>query len=212
MIKLIYFDFNFWRIDILRLSLAHSNIPYKFESLVRNEWPKNKKKFPFGQLPVMVLNKKVFSHTHSLARYCAKKAMLYDENEIKILVIDQVLDWANEITNLIAPSIRAAMREKNFEKSKKLRLAFIKNDLLIWFSYLQSLFQKSSINGQFFTDKFSIADITAWRVIYWFTSGHLDMIDKTFIDKLPDLKKFYENINNYQPLTKLPEFKAITKN
>ena len=27
MIKLIYFDFNFWRIDILRLSLSHSNIP-----------------------------------------------------------------------------------------------------------------------------------------------------------------------------------------
>ena len=212
MIKLIYFDFNFWRIDILRLSLSHSDIPYKFESLARNEWPKNKKKFPFGQLPVMVLNKMVFSHTHSLARFCAKKAMLYDENEIKILVIDQVLDWANEITNLIAPSIRAAMREKDFEKSKKLRLSFIKNDLLVWFSYLQTLFQKSSINGQFFTDKFSIADITAWRVIYWFTSGHLDMVDKTFIDKLPDLKKFYEKINNYQPLTKLPEFKAITKN
>ena len=138
--------------------------------------------------------------------------MLYDENEIKILVIDQVLDWANEITNLIAPSIRAAMREKDFEKSKKLRLSFIKNDLLVWFSYLQTLLQKSSINGQFFTDKFSIADITAWRVIYWFTSGHLDMVDKTFIDKLPDLKKFYAKINNYQPLTKLPEFKAITKN
>ena len=43
MIKLIYFDFNFWRIDILRLSLSHSDIPYKFERLVRNEWPKNKK-------------------------------------------------------------------------------------------------------------------------------------------------------------------------
>ena len=73
MIKLIYFDFNFWRIDILRLSLSHSDIPYKFESLARNEWPKNKKKFPFGQLPVMVLNKNgIFSYTFVGKILCKK--------------------------------------------------------------------------------------------------------------------------------------------
>ena len=31
MIKLVYFDFNFWRFDILRLSLAYSNIPFECE-------------------------------------------------------------------------------------------------------------------------------------------------------------------------------------
>ena len=52
--------------------------------------------------------------------------MLYDENEIKILVIDQVLDWANEITNLIAPLKSSYV--KKILKIKKLRLSFIKND------------------------------------------------------------------------------------
>ena len=51
-------------------------------------------------------------HTHSIARFCALKSGLYSNNELKAIVIDQVLDWSNEITNKIAPSIRAAMREK----------------------------------------------------------------------------------------------------
>ena len=102
------------------------------------------------------------------------------------------------------------MREKNFEKSKKLREEFVKNDLLNWFTYLEDLLNKSSKNKKFFTDNFSIADITAWRVIYWFTSGRLDMVEKSFIDKLPVLKKYYLGINNYDPLIRLKEFREIT--
>ena len=210
MIELIYFDFNFWRADILRLCLSLGGIPFKYKRLARNSWPKEKKKFPFGQLPVLVIDNQMYAHTHTLARYCAKKSVLYDTNEKKSLIIDQVLDWANEITNLVAPSIRAAMREKNLEKSKKLREEFVKNDLLNWFTYLEDLLDKSSKNKKFFTDNFSIADITAWRVIYWFTSGRLDMVEKSFIDKLPVLKKYYLGINNYDPLIRLKEFREIT--
>ena len=212
MIKLKYFDFNFWRADILRLCLGYSNIPYEFERIVRQDWPRLKKQFPFGQLPVLIIKEKQYAHTHTLAKFCAKKSSLYDDDELKVLIIDQVLDWANEVTNLIAPSIRAAMREKNLEKSKKLKKEFIKNDLIIWFSYLEKLLDKSSLNKKFFTDKFSIADITAWRMIYWFCSGKLDMIDTSFIDKLPILNKYFLNLSNYKPLSDLEEFKDITEN
>ena len=210
MIKLIYFDFNFWRVDILRLCLSHSKTPYKYERVPRKEWFKKKSQFPFGQLPVMVINGKQFSHTHTLAKFCAIKSSLYDNNEFKVLIIDQVLDWANEITNHIAPSIRAAMREKNLEKSRSLRKEFIKNDLPVWFGYLEELFKRSSKQGRFFTDKFSVADITAWRVLYWFCSGKLDMISNSFLDDLPVLKKYYKTIHNYSPLNQLEEFKSIT--
>ena len=130
---------------------------------------------------------------------------------MKILVIDQVLDWANEITNLIAPSIRAAIREKDINKSKKLRKEFIENNLHKWFSYLENLFVNSSVNKKFFTDKFSIADITAWRVIYWFSSGKLDMIDDSFLKDLPLLKKYYDNIHTYEPFVRLKIFKEIVQ-
>ncbi len=157
----------------------------------------------------MEVNGKVFSHTHSLARFCAKKASLFEQDEFKILIVDQVLDWANEITNHIAPSIRAAMREKNFEKSRKLREEFINNDLNTWFYYLEDLFKRSSEKKKFFTDKFGIADITAWRIILWFTSGKLDQIDSSFLEKTPILKEYYESICEFQPFTKLDVYKKI---
>ena len=106
----------------------------------RADWPRQKQKFPFGQLPIMIYDNKQFGHTHSLAVFCAKKASLYEKDEVKILIINQVIDWANEITNKIAPSIRAEMRDKNFEKSKKLRKLFIKNDLPIWFFIFRRIY------------------------------------------------------------------------
>ena len=209
MIKLVYFDFNFWRVDILRLSLAYSEIPYEYKRIKRQEWPKEKKNFLFGQLPVMIVDNKQYAHTHSLARFCAMKSSLYDNNKIKAMVIDQVLDWANEITNKIAPSIRAAMRDKDLEKSKRLREEFIKNDLLIWFSYLEKLFDQSSSKKIFFNDKFSIADIVAWRVIYWFYCGRLDQIDNKFLYEFPLIQNFFEKMNAFKPLIKLEEYKDI---
>ena len=71
MIKITYFDFNFWRVDILRLSLSYAKIPYHYERIVRANWTKEKAKFPFGQLPVIDVDGKIFDHTHSMARYCA---------------------------------------------------------------------------------------------------------------------------------------------
>ena len=209
MIKLVYFDFNFWRVDILRLSLAYSEIPYEYKRIKRQEWPIEKKNFLFGQLPVMIIDNKQYAHTHSLARFCAMESGLYDNYKIKAMVIDQVLDWANEITNKIAPSIRAAMRDKDLEKSKRLREEFIKNDLLIWFSYLEKLFDQSSSKKIFFNDKFSMADIVAWRVIYWFYCGRLDQIDNKFLDKFPLIQNFFEKMNEFKPFIELEEYKNI---
>ena len=209
MIKLVYFDFNFWRIDILRLCLGYSKIPYEYQRIKRQEWPKEKEKFPFGQLPIMIIKDKQYAHTHSLARFCAIESKLYDNDKLKAMVIDQVLDWANEITNKIAPSIRAAMRDKDLEKSKRLREQFIKNDLLVWFSYLEKLFDQNSKKKKFFTDEFSMADIVAWRVIYWFYCGRLDQINNKFLDKFPLIQNFFKEMSTYKDFIELKEYEDI---
>ena len=95
-------------------------------------------------------------------------------------------------------------------KSKKLRKEFIDNDLLLWFSFLEKLFDKYSNKKVFFNDQFSIADITVWRMILWFSSGKLEQIDQNFIKKFPLLENFFKEINNFQPFTSLKEYKDIT--
>ena len=209
MIKLVYSDFNFWRVDILRLSLGYSGIPYEYKRIKRQEWPKEKQNFPFGQLPIIIYDDKQYAQTHSIARLCAIESGLYANDKLKAIVIDQVLDWANEITNKIAPSIRAAMGDKDLEKSKRLREEFIKNDLLVWFSYLEKLFDKNSSKKIFFNDKFSMADIVAWRVTYWFYCGRLDQIDNMFLNEFPLIQNFFKQMNTFKPFIKLSEYKDI---
>ena len=85
-IKLVYFDFNFWRIDILRLSLAYAGIDYEFERIPREDWIRFKDKQPFGQLPVMYYKENVYCHTHSLATFCASKSDLYSSDEKKQII------------------------------------------------------------------------------------------------------------------------------
>ena len=122
----------------------------------------------------------------------------------KKIIIHQVIDWANEITYRIAHSIR----EKNPDKSKKLRRIFIEKDFYTWFGYLEEFFKKNS-NNSFFIGELSIADITAWRVIRWFLSGNLEQIDTKFIEKFPNLKSFYENFSLNENFNKLEVFKEI---
>ena len=210
MIKLIYFEFNFWRVDISKLSLSYSRIPYKLEKISRNEFIKKKKAgvFPFGQLPVMIVDNKMYGQTIAIAKFCASKAGLYSKNEKECLVIDQVLNWANDINIRIARSIR----EKNKNKKEKLRKDFIKNDLMVWFEFLEKLFLRYSNNEKYFIDKFSLADITAWRVIHWFISGKLELIDPDFIKPFEYLQKFYKGICDEKSFRKLKEFDEIISN
>jgi glutathione S-transferase len=210
MIKLYYFDFNFWRLDVCRLTLSYGNIPYEYIKIPRATWIKRKKQggFPFGQLPVMKFNNKTYGQTSSIARFCARKANLYEKKPEKSLIIDQVLDWANDITYKIAPSIR----EKNKAKQLKLRKRFVKIDLDLWFSFLENLLRNSSNKKKFFTDKFSLADITAWRLIYWFCSEKLDGIDKNFIHKFSFLNQYYHDISEIKKFNELGEYKKIISN
>jgi len=203
-IRIIYFDFNFWRVDILRLSLSYKNIPYEYKRIPRKDWLDFKKKYPFEQLPILEINGKIHCHTHSLAIYCSSISNLYDSDIGNQLIINQIIDWANEITYRIAHSIR----EKNQVKSRKLRKIFIQKDLFTWFRFLENFYIDNSKNS-FFTGKFSIADITAWRVIRWFLSGQLEQIPVDFIKDFPELYKFYNRICCDKKFSDLIEFKEI---
>lgn len=207
MITFLYFDFYFWRVDVPRLCLSFANIPHRIKNISRTDFIIKKKKgaLPFGQLPVMIVNKKMYGQTVAISKYCASLASLYSKNRDECLIIDQVLSWANDITSKIAPSIR----EKNKVKQIRLRKRFVRNDLVTWFSHLENLYEKRVGNQKFFLKEFSLADITAWRIIHWFKSGKLDLIKPDFQKNFKKLYSFYESVNNYDNFTKIKLYKEI---
>ena len=90
------------------------------------------KKLPFHQLPVIEAEGKIIGQTGAIARFCGKASNLYADDNLKAAKIDQIIDAATDITNLVSPTIR----EKNLDKKMDDRKLLVNKLLPRWFRYL----------------------------------------------------------------------------
>ena len=200
MIKIYYSHTPFWRAEVLRVSLYISNIPFEDIRISRDEFIKmiktgflpNGKRAPFHQLPVIEVDGEIIGQTGAIARYCGKIANLYSNDNINAAKIDQIIDAATDITNIVSPTIR----EKDEQKKIEDRL-LLKNKLLPrWFKYLENILSKER-SEWFVENKMTIADIAMWRLFGWLTSGIIDGIPTTIVDNYPKLKNIHYTVHHH---------------
>ena len=200
MIKIYYSHTPFWRAEVLRVSLFISNIPFEdvrisreeFISMIKTGYLPNGKKVPFHQLPVIEVDSEIIGQTGAIARYCGKISNLYSNDNINAAKIDQIIDAATDITNLVSPTIREKDEQKKFED----RL-LLKNKLLPrWFRYLENILSEST-SDWFVENKMTIADIAMWRLLGWLISGIIDGIPTTIVDSYPKLKNIHTNVHHH---------------
>ena len=200
MIKIYYGHAPFWRAEVLRVSLYISNIPFEdvrisreeFINMIKTGFLPNGKKVPFHQLPVLEVDGKIIGQTGAIARYCGKISNLYSNDEFNAAKIDQIIDTATDITNLVSPTIREKNEQKKIEDRK-----ILTNKLLPrWFKYLENIL--SDENSEWFVEnKMTIADIAMWRLLGWLTSGIIDGIPTTIVDNFPKLKNVHYNVHRH---------------
>ena len=200
MIKIYYSHTPFWRAEVLRVSLFISNIPFEdvrisreeFINMIKTGYLPNGKKVPFHQLPVIEVDGEIIGQTGAIARYCGKISNLYSNDNINAAKIDQIIDAATDITNLVSPTIR----EKDEQKKVEDRL-ILKNKLLPrWFRYLENILSESA-SDWFVENKMTIADIAMWRLLGWLISGIIDGIPTTIVDSYPKLKNIHTNVHHH---------------
>ena len=200
MIKIYYSHTPFWRAEVLRVSLFISNIPFEdvrisreeFINMIKTGYLPNGKKVPFHQLPVIEVDGEIIGQTGAIARYCGKISNLYSNDDINAAKIDQIIDAATDITNLVSPTIR----EKDEQKKVEDRL-LLKNKLLPrWFRYLENILSEST-SDWFVENKMTIADIAMWRLLGWLISGIIDGIPTTIVDSYPKLKNIHTNVHHH---------------
>ena len=200
MIKIYYSHTPFWRAEVLRVSLFISNIPFEdvrisreeFINMIKTGYLPNGKKVPFHQLPVIEVDGEIIGQTGAIARYCGKISNLYSNDNINAAKIDQIIDAATDITNLVSPTIR----EKDEQKKVEDRL-LLKNKLLPrWFRYLEYILSEST-SDWFVENKMTIADIAMWRLLGWLISGIIDGIPTTIVDSYPKLKNIHTNVHHH---------------
>ena len=199
MIKIYYSHTPFWRAEVLRVSLFIKDIPFEdirvsreeFVHLIKTGFLPNGKKAPFHQLPVIEAEGKIIGQTGAIARYCGKASNLYADDNLKAAKIDQIIDAASDITNLVSPTIR----EKDLDKKMDDRKLLVNKLLPRWFRYLENLLSEDE--STWFVEKMSIADVAIWRLLGWLTSGIIDGFPTSIIDDFPKLKNVHHQVHTH---------------
>ena len=203
-LKIIYFDFPFWRAEVARIPLFLADIKFEDYRIKREEFPYIKENgkmsdgtiIPFTQLPVLVIDGLSIAQTGAIARICGKISGFYPDDLIEAGKVDQIIDTATDINLLIRPS----MREQDVSKRKLMRQELSKNDLPKYFGYLENLLSEDC---EWFADnKMTIADIALWRLMGWLKSGFLDDIPSDIIDKFEKLSRLFSAVNNNSGIKK----------
>ena len=197
MIKIYYSHTPFWRAEVLRVSLFIKDIPFEdtrvsreeFVHLIKTGFLPNGKRAPFHQLPVIEVDGKIIGQTGAIARYCGKVSNLYSDDILLAAKIDQIIDAATDITNLVSPTIR----EKDQIKKMEDRKVLVNKLLPRWFRYLENLLSED--NSTWFVEKMTIADIAIWRLLGWLTSGIIDGIPTSIVDDFPKLKNIHHQVH-----------------
>ena len=199
MIKIYYSHLPFWRAEVLRVSLFIKDIPFEdirisreeFVHLIKTGFLPNGKRSPFHQLPVIEVDGKIIGQTGAIARYCGKVSNLYSNDMLKAAKIDQIIDAATDITNIVSPTIR----EKNEVKKMEDRKVLVNKLLPRWFKYLENLLSEDE--STWFVEKMTIADIAMWRLLGWLTSGIIDGIPTSVVDDFPKLKNIHHQVHTH---------------
>ena len=199
MIKIYYSHLPFWRAEVLRVSLFIKDIPFEdvrisreeFINLIKTGFLPNGKRSPFHQLPVIEVEDKIIGQTGAIARYCGKVSNLYSDDKLKAAKIDQIIDAATDITNVVSPTIR----EKDQEKKMEDRKVLVNKLLPRWFKYLEDLLSEDE--STWFVEKMTIADIAMWRLLGWLTSGIIDGIPTSVVDDFPKLKNIHHQVHTH---------------
>ena len=199
MIKIYYSHTPFWRAEVLRVSLFIKDLPFEdirvsreeFVHLIKTGFLPNGKRAPFHQLPVIEVDGKIIGQTGAIARYCGKVSNLYSDDIFLAAKIDQIIDAATDITNLVSPTIR----EKDQNKKMEDRKVLVNKLLPRWFRYLENLLSED--NSTWFVEKMTIADIAIWRLLGWLTSGIIDGIPTSIVDDFPKLKNIHHQVHTH---------------
>ena len=196
-LKIIYFNFPFWRAEIARIPLYISNTKFEDKRITSEEFSYIKENgkmsdgtiIPFSQLPVLVIDGQSIAQTGAIARICGKISGFYPESLVEAGKVDQIIDTATDINMLMRPS----MREQDPEKKKLMRQELSKNDLPKYFGYLENLLKEENI--WFAENRMTIADIAIWRLMGWLKSGVIDDIPQDITDDFNKLNRVYNEVN-----------------
>ncbi len=188
-LKLTYFDFSGGRAEPARLALHIGGIPFEDHRFAPSDFAEVRKTTPLNQVPTLHVNDVQITQSDAITRYVGKLAGLYPEDDLQALLCDEVMGALEDINIKIGETFGLTGDEL-----KTARDALANGALARYLRWLQD--QLESHGGEFFADnRLTIADLKAFVILRWLSSGKLDHIPGDLVETVaPKLKEHMDRV------------------
>jgi len=196
-LKLMYFDFPFWRAEVSRLALHLGGIPFEDVRPNREAFMAMKRsgELPYGQLPVLDVDGVRIAQSVSIARFCGQVSGLYPkDNLVDQARVDELLDTCTQLTHILGSSMSIKDADEKLRARQKLGTKVLPK----WLGYLENRLNQNHTSDYFVGDQLSVADLAIWRILGWLTGGILDGIPTDLLDAHPQLSAHYKRIDQLE--------------
>ncbi len=196
-LKLMYFDFPFWRAEVSRLALHLGGIPFEDVRPNREAFMAMKRsgELPYGQLPVLDVDGVRIAQSVSIARFCGQVSGLYPKDHLVDQArVDELLDTCTQLTHILGSSMSIKDAEEKMRARQKLGAKVLPK----WLGFLESRLNQNHSSDYFVGDHLSVADLAIWRILGWLTGGILDGIPTNLLEAHPHLKAHYDRIGDLE--------------
>jgi prostaglandin-H2 D-isomerase / glutathione transferase len=175
-LKLTYFDFSGGRAEPARLAMHIGGIPFEDDRFAPSDFSQVRKTTPLNKVPTLHVNGVQVTQSDAITRYVGKLAGLYPEDDFQALLCDEVMGALEDLNIELGTTFGMVG-----DDLKQAREALVNDALPRYLRWLQN--QLVSHSGAFLADnRLTIADLKAFVILRWLTSGKLDHIPADLIE------------------------------
>ncbi|XP_059143165.1 uncharacterized protein LOC131930614 [Physella acuta] len=187
-LKLIYFNAR-GRAEVSRLLLALGGQEYEDVRIPIENWPEEKPKTVFGQVPMLEVDGVRYAQSVAIEAYLARELNLYGESNLDQLKIDQVVQLNQDYRAKAVTGLKETDEARKAELIKKVKEV----ESPLYLGFLEKLLKENG-TGYFVGSSLSYADISTYDNIYAF-SVRGPLLSRPG-DDYPLLKELFNNVEN----------------
>mmetsp|Transcript_15227 Transcript_15227/g.22396 ORF Transcript_15227/g.22396 Transcript_15227/m.22396 type:complete len:236 (-) Transcript_15227:502-1209(-) len=205
-----YYNFAFWRAEVLRAGLYLQNIPFE-DNRNKESLPEIVKRSPFKALPVLEVDGSLISQTQAIASFTGKLGSVFDykaagvepdasyprlypadDDYLGQARCDEIINGCTDVTTTVASTFRTPKEEVEARRTELIDPE--SGRLYMHLNGLNSLLCKDDENVACGCSM-TVADICVWRLVGWLSAGVLDYIPADLISShFPNLHKVHTNV------------------
>jgi len=185
--KLTYFNAR-GRAEIIRLIFAIAEVEYE-DVRVAEVLPSLKSSTPFGQIPILEIDGKMFCQSYAIGRYLARKYNLAGKTDLDQLQADMIIDC---IEDGLKPFL-SSFYEKDETRKAEIKKKYSEEQLPAAYASLEKILKSNKGGDGFFVgDSLTWADLAFHVFTGWAKAGGNEAV----LDKYPKLKALVKRVES----------------